>query len=129
VAYFASPRLPAPDLVAYPAANWRNHRAMDLFLRKENHPQASDDYRVVVRDSGDEIEVGSIGSARSRAILARASSSSTAATAPRSSGRMRISQSLRRPDFAQVKSSCARQRSPTPLIWQLRRGPEQQVAS
>jgi hypothetical protein len=33
---------------------------MDLFLRKENHPQASDNYRVVVRDSGDEIEVGSI---------------------------------------------------------------------
>jgi hypothetical protein len=34
---------------------------MDLFLRKENHPQASDNYRVVVRDAGDEIEVGSIG--------------------------------------------------------------------
>jgi hypothetical protein len=34
---------------------------MDLFLRKENHPQASDNYRVVVRDGGDEIEVGSIG--------------------------------------------------------------------
>jgi len=34
---------------------------MNLFLRKENHPLASDNYRVVVRDGGDEIEVGSIG--------------------------------------------------------------------
>jgi hypothetical protein len=34
---------------------------MNLFLRKENHPPASDNCRVVVRDGGDEIEVGSIG--------------------------------------------------------------------
>jgi hypothetical protein len=40
------------------AESWE---AMDLFLRKENHPQASDNHRVVVRDGGDEIEVGSIG--------------------------------------------------------------------
>jgi hypothetical protein len=33
---------------------------MDLFLRKANHRQASDNYRVVVCDGGDEIEVGSI---------------------------------------------------------------------
>ena len=33
---------------------------MDLFLRKVIHPQAHDNYRVVVRD-GDEIEIGSIG--------------------------------------------------------------------
>jgi hypothetical protein len=33
---------------------------MDLFLRKVIHPQAHDNYRVVVRDGG-EIEIGSIG--------------------------------------------------------------------
>jgi hypothetical protein len=33
---------------------------MDLFLRKVIHPQAHDNYRVVVRD-GDDIEIGSIG--------------------------------------------------------------------
>ena len=34
---------------------------MDLYLRKVNHPQARDSFRVVIKDDGDEIEVGSIG--------------------------------------------------------------------
>jgi hypothetical protein len=34
---------------------------MDLFLRRVIHPQSRDNYRVVVKDGGDEIEVGSIG--------------------------------------------------------------------
>jgi hypothetical protein len=34
---------------------------MDLFLRKVIHPQAHDNYRVVLLDDGDEIEIGSIG--------------------------------------------------------------------
>jgi hypothetical protein len=34
---------------------------MDLFLRKVIHPQAHDNYRVLVNDDGDEIEIGSIG--------------------------------------------------------------------
>lgn len=33
----------------------------DLYLRKVNHPQASDNYRVVLKEHGDEIELGSIG--------------------------------------------------------------------
>jgi len=32
-----------------------------LFLRKVIHPQAHDNYRVIVKDGGAEIEVGSIG--------------------------------------------------------------------
>jgi hypothetical protein len=34
---------------------------MDLFLRKVIHPQARDNYRVIVKHDGLEIEVGSIG--------------------------------------------------------------------
>ena len=34
---------------------------MDLSLCKVNHPQAHDNYRVVLRADGDEIEMGSIG--------------------------------------------------------------------
>jgi hypothetical protein len=34
---------------------------MDLFLRKVIHAQAHDNYRVVLKDDGDEIEIGSIG--------------------------------------------------------------------
>jgi hypothetical protein len=34
---------------------------MDLFLRKIRHPQAHDNYRVILKDDGVEIEVGSIG--------------------------------------------------------------------
>ena len=34
---------------------------MDLFLRKVIHPQARDNYRVIPKDDGVEIEVGSIG--------------------------------------------------------------------
>jgi hypothetical protein len=52
---------PRPRPCGFTAANWPNHEAMNLFVRKENHPPASDNYRVVVRDGGDEIEVGSIG--------------------------------------------------------------------
>jgi hypothetical protein len=31
---------------------------MDLFLRKVIHPQARDNYRVIVKDEGLEVEVG-----------------------------------------------------------------------
>jgi len=34
---------------------------MDLYLRRVIHPQAIDNYRVVLKNGGDEIEVGSIG--------------------------------------------------------------------
>jgi hypothetical protein len=34
---------------------------MDLYLRKVDHLQAPDNYRVVLKDDGDEIEIGSIG--------------------------------------------------------------------
>ena len=34
---------------------------MDLFLRKIIYPQPHDDYRVVLKDDGLEIEIGSIG--------------------------------------------------------------------
>jgi hypothetical protein len=34
---------------------------MDLYLRKVIHPQAVENYRVILRDGGEEIEVGSIG--------------------------------------------------------------------
>jgi hypothetical protein len=34
---------------------------MDLYLRKVVHPQAHDNYRVVLKDDGLETEVGSIG--------------------------------------------------------------------
>jgi hypothetical protein len=33
---------------------------LDL-LRKVNHPQAHDNFRVVLKDDGDEVEIGSIG--------------------------------------------------------------------
>jgi hypothetical protein len=33
----------------------------DLFLRKVIHPQAADNYRVILKDDGTEIEIGSIG--------------------------------------------------------------------
>jgi len=39
----------------------RNHGRMDLFLRKVIHPQARGNYRVLFKDGGVEIEVGSIG--------------------------------------------------------------------
>ena len=34
---------------------------MDLFLRKVIHPQAADNYRVILKDDGTEMEIGSIG--------------------------------------------------------------------
>ena len=34
---------------------------MDLYLRKIHHPQARDNYRVMLKHDGDEIEIGSIG--------------------------------------------------------------------
>lgn len=34
---------------------------MDLFLRKVIHPQARDNYRVIIKDEGRDIEIGSIG--------------------------------------------------------------------
>jgi hypothetical protein len=34
---------------------------MDLYLRRVIHPQANDSFRVIVKEDGDEIEVGSIG--------------------------------------------------------------------
>jgi hypothetical protein len=34
---------------------------MDLYLRKVVHPQAHDNYRVVLKDDGLETEIGSIG--------------------------------------------------------------------
>lgn len=34
---------------------------MDLFLRRVDHPQAPDNYRVVLKLDGDEVEIGSIG--------------------------------------------------------------------
>jgi len=34
---------------------------MDLFLRKENHPQVIDNYRVILKDEAGDVEVGSIG--------------------------------------------------------------------
>jgi hypothetical protein len=34
---------------------------MDLFLRKAIHPQADNNYRVIIKDEGAEIELGSIG--------------------------------------------------------------------
>ena len=34
---------------------------MDLFLRKVIHPQAHNNYRVILKDEGLEIELGSIG--------------------------------------------------------------------
>lgn len=33
----------------------------DLFLRKITHPQAPDNYRVILKIDGDEFEIGSIG--------------------------------------------------------------------
>jgi hypothetical protein len=34
---------------------------MDLYLRKVIHPQARDNYRVLLKDDGLEIEIGSLG--------------------------------------------------------------------
>jgi hypothetical protein len=34
---------------------------MDLYLRRVIHLQAHDNYRVILKDGGDEIEIGSIG--------------------------------------------------------------------
>ena len=34
---------------------------MDLFLRRVRHPQSRYNYRVVLKDDGEEIEMGSIG--------------------------------------------------------------------
>ncbi len=34
---------------------------MDLYLRKVTHPEARKNYRVLLKDDGDEIELGSIG--------------------------------------------------------------------
>ena len=34
---------------------------MDLYLRKVVHPQAGDNYRVILKDDGLELEIGSIG--------------------------------------------------------------------
>jgi hypothetical protein len=34
---------------------------MNLYLRKVVHPQAHDNYRVILRLDGDEFEIGSIG--------------------------------------------------------------------
>jgi hypothetical protein len=34
---------------------------MDLYLRKVIHPQAHDNYRVLLKDDGLELEIGSIG--------------------------------------------------------------------
>ena len=34
---------------------------MDLYLRKVIHPQARDNYRVLLKDDGLEVEVGPIG--------------------------------------------------------------------
>jgi len=36
-------------------------RRMDLYLRKVIHPQAIDNHRVVLKDDGLELEIGSIG--------------------------------------------------------------------
>ena len=34
---------------------------MNLYLRKVVHPQAHDNYRVILKRDGDEVEIGSIG--------------------------------------------------------------------
>jgi hypothetical protein len=34
---------------------------MDLYLSKVDHPQAHNNYRVILKDDGQEIEIGSIG--------------------------------------------------------------------
>ena len=34
---------------------------MNLYLRKVVHPQAHDNYRVILKREGDEVEIGSIG--------------------------------------------------------------------
>jgi hypothetical protein len=34
---------------------------MDLYLRKVDHPQAIDNYRVILKDEAGDVEVGSIG--------------------------------------------------------------------
>ena len=34
---------------------------MDLFLRKVDHPQARDNYRVILKDDAGDVEIGSIG--------------------------------------------------------------------
>ena len=39
----------------------RSPKGMALYLRKVIHPQAHDNYRVILKLDGDEVEVGSIG--------------------------------------------------------------------
>lgn len=34
---------------------------MDLALRKVDHPQAADNYRVILKDAAGDVEIGSIG--------------------------------------------------------------------
>lgn len=34
---------------------------MDLYLRKVTHPQATDNYRVILKDEAGDVEIGSIG--------------------------------------------------------------------
>jgi hypothetical protein len=49
---------PLRSLVAYP-----DHRGSmaDLFLRKERHPQALNNYRVILKTEDGDVEIGSIG--------------------------------------------------------------------
>src|SRR5882672_6914363 len=42
---------------------------MDLYLRKVIHPQAKDNYRVVLKQDGTEVEIGSIGTAFHRTAM------------------------------------------------------------
>jgi len=39
---------------------------MNLYLRKVVHPQAHDNYRVILKCEGEEFEIGSIGPERHR---------------------------------------------------------------
>ena len=41
---------------------------MDLYLRKVHHPQARNNFRVILKLDGDEIEIGSIGTQSTTAI-------------------------------------------------------------
>jgi hypothetical protein len=47
--------------VSCPDATVTESRGMDLCLRKVIHPQAHDNYRVILKRDGDEVEIGSIG--------------------------------------------------------------------
>ena len=44
-----------------PAQHPRDHAGMTVYLRKVIHPQAHDNYRVILKRDGDEVEIGSIG--------------------------------------------------------------------